>query len=362
MSTPRLISLRKLLAEHTVPAAAELVRPEDDGAVRCLACGHRCRVLPGRPGVCRVRFNDGGTLRVPHGYVASVAVDPIEKKPFYHAFPGRTALSFGMLGCDLHCSYCQNWITSQALRDDAAVAEPHFVTAAQLVELARTHACPVLTSTYNEPLITAEWAVEVFRRGREHDLVGSFVSNGNATSEALEYLRPHVDLYKVDLKSFDDRTYRGLGCALESVLDTIRRAKAMGFWVEVVTLVVPGLNDSTDELRRIAEFLAGVSPDIPWHVTAFHPDYKLTDPPRTPVETLHRAYELGRAAGLRFVYPGNLGPQASRYENTYCPACGTLAIERRGFSVLRNHLRDGRCAKCDALLPGVWDRRSLSSG
>lgn len=353
--SPRMISLRKLLAEHTTAADPVLARAEG-GAVRCYACGHRCRILPDREGVCRVRFSRGGELRVPAGYVAGLAVDPIEKKPFYHAFPGQAALSFGMLGCDLHCSYCQNWVTSQALRDNQAVAEPRFVDPERIVQLALEHGCPVLTSTYNEPLITAEWAVEVFKCGQPHGLVGSFVSNGNATPEVLEYLRPYVDLYKVDLKSFRDKTYRQLGCALENVLSTIRRLKQMDFWVEIVTLVVPGLNDSDEELTDIASYIVGVSPDIPWHVTAFHPEYKMDEPPPTSVELLLRAYEIGRKAGLHFVYPGNVPGAFGERENTFCPNCGQVLIERRGFTVRQNRLQGGHCPACTARIPGRWGK------
>jgi pyruvate formate lyase activating enzyme len=349
-----MISLKRLLAEHTAPADPALIRREDEDVVRCLACGHRCRVLPGRDGVCRVRFNREGELRVPFGYVAGLAVDPIEKKPFFHAYPGRDALSFGMLGCDLHCSYCQNWVTSQSLRDEQAIAEPTFVDPERIVQLALEHDCPVLTSTYNEPLITAEWAVAVFRAGRPHGLVGSFVSNGNATPEMLEYLRPYVPLYKVDLKAFRDRSYRQLGGVLENVLSTIRLLKQMDFWVEIVTLVVPGLNDSDEELADIASFIARVSCDIPWHVTAFHPDYKMTGPPRTSIDRLMRAYELGRRAGLDFVYPGNLPGLVGDLENTRCPGCGTTLIERHGFSVRSNHLAGGACPRCGRSIPGIW--------
>lgn len=358
--TPRVISLKKLLAEHTAAADPALVRTED-GAVRCLACGHRCRVLEGRDGVCRVRFNRGGELRVPYGYVAGLAVDPIEKKPFYHAYPGRDALSFGMLGCDFHCSFCQNWITSQTLRDTRAIAEPSFVDPQRLVQLALEHECPVLTSTYNEPLITSEWAVAIFRLGKPHGLVGAYVSNGNATPEVLEYLRPHVDLYKIDLKAFNDQTYRRLGGVLEHVLETIRLVNRMGFWTEIVTLVVPGMNDSDDELKAIAGFIAGVSPDIPWHATAFHPTYKMSDPPRTPSDTLMRAHEIGRQAGLNFVYAGNLPGTVGECENTCCPRCGRTLIERQGFHVLQNHLRAGRCPDCGTVIPGVWGDQATAS-
>ncbi|HQL53321.1 MAG: AmmeMemoRadiSam system radical SAM enzyme [Phycisphaerae bacterium] len=353
--TPRVISLKKLLAEHTAPGEPALVKTEDGGAVRCYACAHRCKVLPGRDGVCRVRFNRDGVLRVPFGYVAGLAVDPIEKKPFFHAFPGREALSFGMLGCDLHCSYCQNWVTSQMLRDTQAVAEPSFVEPERIAQLAVEHNCPVLTSTYNEPLITTEWAVAVFKAGQPHGLLGSYVSNGNATPEVLEYLRPYVKLFKVDLKSFRDQSYRQLGGVLENVLNTIRRLKEMDYWVEVVTLVVPGFNDSDEELRDIATFLVGVSPDIPWHVTAFHPDYKMTGPPRTSADTLLRAYEIGRKAGLNFVYPGNLPGHVGDLEHTHCPGCNATLIERDGFYVRNIRLRDGHCPECDRVIPGVWE-------
>lgn len=353
-------SLKKLLEDNTMPSAAELVQDEGAGVVRCVACGHRCRIAPGKAGVCRVRFNRGGELRVPAGYAAGVQIDPIEKKPFFHAYPGQDALSFGMFGCDLHCSYCQNWVTSQALRDDRAVAGITRVSADRLVELAVQEDVPVIVSTYNEPLITADWAVEVFRRARERGITCGFVSNGNATPEVLEFIRPYVSLYKVDLKSFDDRNYRRLGCTLNNVLESIARLKEMGFWVEIVTLIVPTFNDSDEELAGMAKFLAGVSPDIPWHVTAFHPDYKMTDPPATPARTLVRAYDLGKAAGLKFVYPGNLPGRVGDRENTYCPACETLLIRRQGFHVLENRMVGRHCPKCQAAIPGVWQDHAPS--
>jgi pyruvate formate lyase activating enzyme len=360
------VRLKELLYDNTMPSAPALVVREPGDRVRCLACGHRCSVLPGRSGVCRVRFNDGGELRAPAGYVAGVQIDPIEKKPFYHAYPARDALSFGMLGCDLHCGYCQNWVTSQALRDDSAVSRPSFLTAEQLVAAALTHRVPVIVSTYNEPLITADWAVEVFKLASAEGITCGFISNGNATPEVLEFIRPYVSLYKVDLKSFNDKSYRSLGGILENVLDTIRRLKQMDFWVEIVTLIVPGLNDSDDELREIADFLVEVSPDIPWHVTAFHPDYKMTDPPRTTAETLVRAYNLGKAAGLRFVYPGNLPGLVGDRENTYCLSCHELLIQRHGFEVRRNFMDGTRCPTCETEIPGVWaaspPRRSVGPG
>jgi pyruvate formate lyase activating enzyme len=263
-----------------------------------------------------------------------------------------------MLGCDYHCSYCQNWVTSQALRDDQAVSAPRFCSAEKLVRFAVEQRTPVMVSTYNEPLITADWAVEIFKLARAAGVVCGFVSNGNATPEVLEFIRPYVDLYKVDLKGFDDKSYRELGGVLQNVLDTIKRLRQMEFWVEVVTLVVPGFNDGDEELKGIAGFLAGVSPEIPWHVTAFHPDYKMTDPPRTTVDTLIRAYEHGKSAGLKFVYPGNAHGSVGERENTYCPACGETVIERVGFYVTANHMKGPACPKCGKNIPGVWEERA----
>ncbi|MBX3178642.1 MAG: AmmeMemoRadiSam system radical SAM enzyme [Candidatus Hydrogenedentes bacterium] len=350
-----MLGLKELLENHTSTAPPALAIPEKDGAIRCVACGHRCLIRPGRAGVCKVRFNQGGALHVPWGYVAGLQVDPIEKKPFYHAFPGRDALSFGMLGCDLHCAYCQNWVTSQALRDEAAVAMPRFVTPKQLVARAVQEEAPVIVSTYNEPLITADWAAAVFEEAHKAEIVCGFVSNGNATPEVIEFLQPWVSLYKVDLKSFQDRSYRQLGCKLQTVLDTIGRLHTLGFWVEIVTLVIPEFNDTDEELGDIARFLAGISPDIPWHITAFHPDYKMNDTGRTPAETLKRAWEIGREAGLNFVYPGNLPGQFGDREHTACPGCGEILIRRHGFYVVQNRMAGRNCPRCQRDIPGVWE-------
>ena len=346
-------SIAEELARLTKPG--ELWEALPDKKVRCFACGHRCLIPEGRDGICRVRFNRGGTLYVPHGYMAAVQLDPIEKKPFFHALPGSLAMSFGMLGCDFHCGYCQNWLTSQTLRDPASIAPVAEMTAEKFCRFAVRQGATVVSSTYNEPLITSEWAVEVFKEARRQGLATSYVSNGNATEEVLDYLRPWVDFYKVDLKGFDEKAYRQLGGKLETVLRAIEMLVKKGFWVEVVTLVVPGFNNSEDELRQIAKFLAGVSPDIPWHVTAFHPDYKMEDREGTPAKTLLRACEAGREAGLRFVYAGNLPGRTGEWENTRCPQCGETLIERSGFTVLSCRLTDqGRCPKCATAIPGRW--------
>jgi pyruvate formate lyase activating enzyme len=345
--------LAQLLARHT--REGELYEKLEGSRVRCVACGHRCLIPPGREGICRVRFNEGGVLRVPFGYVAGLHVDPVEKKPFFHALPGAKALSFGMLGCDYHCSFCQNWLTSQALRDPEAMAPAQEVSAGEIVAAAKKSGARIVTSTYNEPLITSEWAAEVFRLAKAEGLLCSYVSNGNGTEEVLEYLRPFLSLYKVDLKGFRDRPYRDLGGTLERVLWTIRALRERGIWVEVVTLVVPGHNDSTEELRDIASFLVSVSPDLPWHVTAFHPDYRMGDKEPTSVHALLRAAEIGASEGLHFVYAGNLPGVVRSWENTYCPGCRGLLVERLGFRVLRNRVdAAGRCPDCRRVVPGVW--------
>ena len=334
----------------------ELYEVIDERRIRCFACGHNCPIPDGAAGVCKVRFNRAGGLQVPWGYVGGVQCDPIEKKPFFHAMPGALAYSFGMLGCDLHCSYCQNWVTSQALRDPAAVVPPTPASPEGLVSDALRLGARVLVSTYNEPLITAEWAVAIFREGRAAGLRTAFVSNGNGTPRALEYLRPHIDFYKVDLKSFDDRHYRTLGGRLEPILDTIRRLHGMGVWLEVVTLLISGFNDDPDEIDRLTTFLAGVSPDIPWHVTAFHTDYRMTDTSDTTPAQLVEAAETARRNGLRFVYAGNQPGRVGPLENTWCPGCGAAVIERIGYSIQRYALTpDGACGTCGTSIPGRWD-------
>ncbi|MBI3578222.1 MAG: AmmeMemoRadiSam system radical SAM enzyme [Ignavibacteriales bacterium] len=349
---PQITTLKELLTQHT--KEGELYAPMADNWVRCYACGHRCKIPPGKDGICRVRFNRDGKLRVPTGYFGGVALDPVEKKPFFHAYPGATALSFGMLGCDYHCGYCQNWVTSQALRDPVAGAAPEFMTPEEFVDLALRSKAKIVTSTYNEPLITSEWAMEIFKIAKRVGLVTSYVSNGNGTPEVLEYIRPWVDLYKVDLKGFRQKQYAQLGGVLQNVLDTIKTLHAKGFWVEIVTLTIPGFNDSDEELTDIAKFIASVSPDIPWHVTAFHKDYKMTGPDNTPVQTLLRATEIGYKEGLHYVYAGNRPGETGKHENTYCPSCNEMLIERFGFQVTSFKLKNGACFKCGMKIAGRW--------
>jgi pyruvate formate lyase activating enzyme len=352
-------TLADYLDTLTVEGALYETLPED--AVRCYACGHRCLIREGRRGICQVRFNRGGKLLVPWGYVAALQVDPVEKKPFFHILPGTDALTFGMLGCDFHCSYCQNWLTSQAMRDpsaDTSIGLVRELTPNQLVAFALRSGAGVVASSYNEPLITSEWAVAIFRQANQAGLKCVYISNGNATPEVLEFLRPHIVGYKVDLKTMQDKHYRKLGGVLDHVLDTIRMAHDSGLWVEVVTLIVPGFNDSTEELMDAARYLVSVSRDIPWHVTAFHPDYKMTDPPQTTAKTLIRAAEIGQEAGLNFVYAGNIPGRTGEYEHTLCPHCGTRLIQRYGYVIQDYRLTPGgACPNCNMPIPGIWSNR-----
>jgi len=350
-------TLQDRLDSMTAAGALFEVVDAEERKIRCLACGHRCLIKDGRRGICQVRYNDGGTLRVPHGYVGALQIDPVEKKPFFHVLPGASVLSFGMLGCDFRCSYCQNWEISQTLRDDAAGRDYMPISADELIALGTRRHAQAVASTYNEPLITTEWAVDVFRRAKGAGMLTLYVSNGNGTREVIDYLKPWIDGYKIDLKTMQDRHYRKvMGGVLQHVLDTIKWVHEAGIWLEVLTLVIPGFNDSNDELWDAARYINSVSPDIPWHVTAFHPDYKMTDPPPTSAATLQRAAEIGTEAGLMYVYAGNLPGRSGEWENTRCPHCQTTLIKRHGFMVHENQLAhtDGTCPTCGTLIPGIW--------
>jgi pyruvate formate lyase activating enzyme len=333
----------------------ELYEQGPEGKVHCYACGHQCTILPGARGICQVRYNLDGKLYVPWGYVAALQCDPTEKKPFFHIHPGSDTLTFGMLGCDLHCPYCQNWDISQALRDANAGRLPAQTSPQELVQLARRNGAKCVASSYNEPLITSEWAMAILQQAKSAGFTCMFISNGNATRQALEYIRPYTDGYKIDLKTMNDKSYRKLGAVLQHVLDGVRMVHDLGFWLEIVTLIVPGFNDSEAELRDAAQFIKSISPDIPWHVTAFHKDYKMQDPDNTQAQTLIRAAEIGYAEGLRYVYAGNIPGQVGDYENTYCPTCHASLIERIGYVILDYQLTaDATCPHCHTPIPGIW--------
>ena len=350
---PSLVERLDVLSQPAWLAAAQ-----DDQTLICHACAHRCHIKPGKRGVCRVRFNKAGVLMAPWGYVAAANVDPIEKKPFMHFLPGADALTFGMLGCNFHCDFCQNWVSSQALRDPASEGSGAYiqeVSPRELVDYALRSGARIIASSYNEPLITSEWAIEIFKLAQQAGLRTVYVSNGFATPEVLHALRPVLDGYKVDLKCMTDEKYRSLGGRLQTVLDTIQLAHDLGMWVEVVTLVIPGFNDGNDELWESARFLMSVSPDIPWHVTSFYPTYKHLEGERTSAEILQRAAEIGQEAGLKYVYAGNLPGKVGSLEDTHCPRCGQLLIHRSGFSVIENCVTAaGSCPHCGEKIAGIW--------
>ncbi len=336
-----------------------LYEEKENKIVQCFACAHRCIIKPGRRGVCQMRFNEGGKLMVPWGYVAAANVDPIEKKPLMHFLPGSDALTFGMLGCNFHCDFCQNWISSQALRDPASETSASYIqeiSAEELVNHALRSGSDIVASSYNEPLITSEWAIEIFKLAKDHNLLTAYVSNGFATPKVLHALEPVLDAFKVDLKCFTDKKYRSLGGALEDVKNSIQLAFELGMWVEVVTLVIPGFNDSPSELRDMANFLVSISPDIPWHVTAFHPMYK-REGERTSAKILQHAAEIGHDAGLHYIYAGNLPGRVGSLEDTHCPNCGHTLIKRAGYLIRENRVKpDGTCPDCGAAIAGVWQK------
>ena len=346
-------TLRDIVYENV--REGDLYEKLDRDRVRCYACGHCCPIPEGQPGVCKVRYNHGGTLYVPWGYVGGVQCDPIEKKPFFHAYPGALAYSFGMLGCDLHCGYCQNWVTSQALRDPNAVSAPLQATPEALVQDAVRQGAKVLVSTYNEPLITSEWAVAVFKEARRPASSQGLFRTATARQRCWNiFVRGSIFTRLTSRVSTIAITHQ-LGGRIGPILETIRTLHQMGVWLEVVTLLIPGFNDSEDELKGLTDFLAGVSPDIPWHVTAFHKDYKMDDPENTRPHDLLRAAEIGKKAGLRYV--------VCRKSPWQCgwPGRHALPSVQRNLDPAPGLFRAGvprdirrACPSCKTAIPGRW--------
>jgi pyruvate formate lyase activating enzyme len=344
-----MVTLASELAPRTVPG----VLWERHGAhVRCTACAHRCVVAEGSAGACGVRLRENGVLRVPFGYVARRYVRAVETNTIFHLRPGASALTFGMFGCDLRCPYCHNFKLSQALRDRIE-DQPTDVSAEELVDEAVGAGCTVICSAYNEPMITAEWAYAVFTRAKQRGLCTALVSDGNSTPEALEYMRPVTDVFRVDLKAPSERQYRWLAGRLAPVLESIRLAKQLGYWVEVVTLVVPRFNDDPGGLRQLADTLVELDPSIPWHLNAFHPRYKLSELPVTSAGLLISTAGMAMARGLCFVYVGNVSG-AGELAHTRCPRCHSVLVRRRGYATEELRLVQGRCASCGERLPGIW--------
>jgi pyruvate formate lyase activating enzyme len=341
------------LAPPSAPEAL-LWEREADGSVVCHLCAHRCRIRPGLRGICGVRQNVDGTLvTLVSDRIVAADVDPIEKKPFFHFLPGSLAYSIATVGCSFHCRFCQNWAIAQWPRERAGPVPGEPASPRAMVAAARALGCATIAYTYTEPTIFVELALATGRLAVEAGLRNVFVTNGYMTAEALALIAPVLHGANVDLKSFSDRYYRKVcGATLGPVLETIQRMRERSIWVEVTTLVIPGRNDSEEELTALARWLVSVDRDMPWHVSAFYPAYKMTDVPPTPVETLHRAAQIGREAGLRYVYSGNV--PGDPLENTACPECGRWLLRRRGFTVTENHLANGRCPVCKKAIAGVW--------
>lgn len=332
---------------------AMLYEAVDGKKVNCLLCNHRCRIANSRFGFCNVRENRDGFLYT-HAYGRAIAVhiDPIEKKPLYHFLPGSSSFSIGAAGCNFQCGFCQNWQISQITKKEEPNLRGYELAPEEIVAMAQEGKCQSISYTYTEPTIFFEYAYDTAKLARERDLSNVFVTNGYMTSEALEIISPYLDACNVDLKSFREEFYRKI-CRghLQPVLDSIRFMKGLHIWVEVTTLVVPYENDDEEELADIARFIAGIDPGIPWHVSRFHPDYEFADSIATPLETLQKAYSIGKREGLEFVYMGNLPGES---EDTTCPHCKERLVRRRGFLVEENRIKGSRCPSCGTRIAGVF--------
>ena len=321
--------------------------------VRCHLCAHKCLIHDGQRGICAVRENKGGTLfSLVYGKVISANIDPIEKKPIFHMHPGSTSLSISTVGCNFRCKHCQNYDISQYPRERKFEVPGQVMQPADIVSLAIKQGCESISYTYTEPTIFFEFAYDCARLANEKGIKNVFVSNGYSGTEATRKIAPYLTADNIDLKG-SDKFYREIcGAKLAPVKETIRLMKELGIWVEVTTLIIPGHNDSEEDLTDIARFIHSVDPAMPWHLSRFHPTYKLIDKPVTPVETLRNAKAIGYGAGLKFVYEGNVHGEDG--ENTYCPSCRNLLIKRLGYRIIENKLRDGKCPQCSTLIEGIW--------
>jgi pyruvate formate lyase activating enzyme len=331
---------------------AMFYRKLDESKVACFLCAQLCRIEPGKRGQCGVRENrDGTLLSLVYGRLIAQNIDPIEKKPLYHFYPGTRSYSIATVGCNFRCLFCQNADISQAPREYKTILGQD-TPPESVVAQAQKSRCATISYTYTEPTVFMEYALDVAREAHEVGIRNIFVSNGYMTKEAMEAIGPYLDAANIDLKAYSDHFYsEQCGARLKPVLKTLEGLKERGVWLEVTTLLIPGLNDSPKELRQLAGFLAELDPGIPWHISRFHPTYRLTDRPSTPVEKLHNAREIGYEAGLQYVYTGNV--PGDNGENTYCHQCKGLLIERFGFSIQRRALTEGKCRQCGIPLRGV---------
>ena len=336
---------------------ARFYRTADDGAVLCQLCAQSCRIEAGRHGLCGVRKNvDGVLVSEVYGKAAAGHVDPIEKKPLFHVYPGSLAMSVATVGCNFRCEFCQNWDLSQAAKGPSRHIVGQDMSPEDVADRAQRQRCRIVAFTYTEPTIFYEWAFNTAREAASRGMINVFVTNGYIAAEPLRQIQPYLHAANVDLKAFSDDTYRkimGATAGVGPVLETLKLMKALGIWVEVTTLVVPGMNDSDDELREIARFIAGeLGEQTPWHVSRFHPDYKFTSSPPTPAQTLRRASEAGAEAGLRYVYVGNV--VGGEGEDTVCHGCGRTLVRRAGFRIIGDSITSiGRCPECGAAVAGI---------
>lgn len=323
-------------------------------------CHNACSIPEGKTGICGVRANIQGQLKLlVYGKTNDVAIDPIEKKPLYHMLPGSPVVSIGTIGCNFSCAFCQNYFISQASKRQSLSDLTKRISAfdswppKKVLGICLTIKSPAIAFTYNEPTIFTEYAIDCMKLARKHGIKGIYVTNGYMSQTCLDYIGPYIDAYNVDLKSFREDYYRTIcGAHLQPVLDTIRELYHRGKWIEVTTLLIEGKNDSDAELGDLTRFLASVSCDIPWHISAAHPEYKMNDIPVTKLSTLKRAYKIGKKAGLRFIYLGNVA--STSYDDTYCPKCHIPLIKRRGYSIVCNKIKNGKCADCHTAIPGIW--------
>jgi pyruvate formate lyase activating enzyme len=332
---------------------AMLYHSLEDNKVSCVLCHHNCQIAPSKFGVCAVRQNREGKLyTLVYGSVIAAHADPIEKKPLYHFLPGSKAFSIATIGCNFRCPFCQNWQISQASKGKDSMGEGQECAPEDIVQSAKKYGCQSISYTYTEPTIFFEFAYDTAKMAKDKGLFNNFVTNGYMRPEALETIRPYLDACNVDLKAFSEEFYREMcGAHLQPVLDSIRLMKEMGIWVELTTLLIPGRNDSKAELTRIARFIKELDPNIPWHVSRFHPDYRYTDSHATPVESLRLAYEIGKKEGLHFIYIGNILGEA---EGTMCPQCHNLLIRRHGFYVSQIKIKEAKCPFCGTSIPGIF--------
>ena len=334
---------------------AEFYQSLDDGKVRCALCRRRCLISPGKRGICGVRENRGGKLySLVYGQLIVQHIDPIEKKPLFHFLPGSLAYSIATVGCNFRCLHCQNYDISQYPRFHQSIIGEK-TTPREVVEKARAAQCQSISYTYTEPTVFMEFAGDTAKLAKSFGLRNNFVTNGYITPEAMEHMKGYLDAANVDLKSFRDEFYKKIcGARLKPVLETLKLMKKNNLWVEVTTLIIPTLNDSEEELNDIAQFIAKeLGQEVPWHVTQFYPTHEMSHLPRTPVETLRKAREIGKNIGLHYVYCGNVPGDAG--ENTFCYNCGSLLIRRLGFQITENRMIEGCCPDCGTAQEGVWE-------